>query len=139
MSPLTGFSYTFICCLNSSCTELSNKTGRTTLFTKLMANLTSSENCIQLQEKSDTLEKKLDLHSFKYKGMSVCISYLAADSSYSQTNSWRIYKTELKRTESGISTELCPPNLPILCDICNTDFTLHPHIYEGLTRYKDST
>lgn len=102
-----------------------------------MANylLTSSENCMQRQEKSDTLEKKFGLHSFKYKGMSVCTSYLAADSSYSQTNSWRIYKTELKRTESGISTELCPPNLR---DICDTDFTLHPHIYEGLTRYKDS-
>lgn len=52
--------------------------------------------------------------------MSVCISYLAADSSYSKTNSWRIYKTELKRTESGISTELCPPELLILCGICNT-------------------
>lgn len=73
---------------------------------------------MQLQEKSDTLEKKFGLHSFKYKGMSVCTSYLAADPSYSQTNSWRIYKTELKRTESGISTELCPPNL---CDICDTD------------------
>lgn len=30
-----------------------------------------------------------------------------------------MYKTELKRTESGISTELCPPNLLILCDICD--------------------
>lgn len=82
--------------------------------------MTSSENSIQLQEKSDTSEKKLGLHFFKYKGMSVCISYLAADSSYSKTNSWKIYKTELKRTKSRISTELCPPNLLILCDICNT-------------------
>lgn len=34
-----------------------------------MANysLTSSENSNQLWEKSDTLEKKLGLHSFKYK------------------------------------------------------------------------
>lgn len=105
-----------------------------------MANylLTPSENCILLQEKSDTLDKKLGLHSFKYKGMSVCISYLDADSSYSQTNSWRIYKTKLKRTGSGVSTELCPLNLLILCGICDTDFPLHPHIYEGLTRYKSS-
>lgn len=87
-----------------------------------MANyiLTSSENSTQIQEKSDTLEKKWGLHSFKYKGMSVCTSYLAADSSYSKTNPWRIYKTELKRTESGISTELCPPNLLISRDICDT-------------------
>lgn len=47
--------------------------------------------------------------------MSVCISYLAAHSSDSHTNSWRIYKTELKTNESGISIELCPPILLILC------------------------
>lgn len=48
MSTLIGFSYTLICCLNSSCIKLPKRQKETTVF-KLMANylLTQSENSIQ--------------------------------------------------------------------------------------------